>query len=270
MVFQEPRLFPHLDVLANVAFGLRAQGMSRRDADTRARGWIEQVGLAGREHSAASELSGGEAQRIALARALVTDPEALLLDEPFAAADPSVRTELRALVAGVVERSALPTIVVTQELVDAAVLADRIVILEAGRVTQTGELREISRHPRTAWAAELVGVNLLRGRSDGERVEVDGGARIVAVDPPVGDCFVAIHPTAVALYRQRPEGTPRNVWQLHIGELEQLGSRVRIGLGGALELVAEVTPSAVADLELRTGGEIWAAVKATEVTTYPV
>lgn len=269
VVFQQPRLFPHLRVLDNVAFGLRARGVSRRAAHVEAARWLERVGVAERSHARPDQLSGGEAQRVGLARALVVEPEALLLDEPFAAADPSARSALRSVLSEVLEQAPRPTVLVTQDLVDAASLADRVVILERGRVTHDSSLADIAMHPRTAWAAELVGVNLLRGQGHADVVDLADGGRIVAAEAPPGRCFVAIHPTAVALYPERPDGTPRNVWPLRIEALEPLGSRVRVALGGELQLVAEVTPAAVTALELREGRQVWAAVKATEITTYP-
>ncbi|MDX1659567.1 MAG: ABC transporter ATP-binding protein [Nitriliruptorales bacterium] len=269
IVFQQHRLFPHLSVLGNVAFGLRARGVSRSEAQVAATRWLERVGVADRAHVRPDQLSGGEAQRVALARTLVVEPEALLLDEPFAAADPSARSSLRSVLSEVLAESPRPTVVVTQDLVDAASLAARVVIVERGRVTHDSSLADIAMHPRTRWAAELVGVNLLRGQGHADVIDLADGGRIVAVEAPAGRCFVAIHPTAVALYPERPDGTPRNVWPLRIEALEPLGSRVRVALGGEIELVAEVTPAAITALGLREGRQVWAAVKATEITTYP-
>lgn len=277
MVFQDGRLLPHLSVLDNVAFGLESRGVRRAAARREAGGWLQRVGLEGRGDARPAELSGGQAQRVALARALAVGPGLLLLDEPFAAADAASRSELRRLVA-LTSSHAIPTLLVTQDLVDVAMLADRVVVLQDGRAIQTGTIAEVTRRPRSDWAAKLVGVNLFRGHSDGRFVTVDGDTdpadgspqRIVAVDPPPGEVFVTIPPSAVALYPEPPGGTPRNVWQGTVGSSETIGGRVRVTVEGPVSLVAEVTPAAVAELGLRPGGQVWAVVKATEVDTYPL
>ena len=100
-------------------------------------------------------------------------------------------------------------------------------------------------------------------------MELLGGGQPAAAGAPEGEVFVAFHPRTVALYRRRPEGTPRNVWRGSVGSLERVGERVRVAVEGLPPVVAEVTPAAVAELRLADGGEVWATVKATEVDAYP-
>jgi molybdate transport system ATP-binding protein len=265
VVFQDYLLFPHLNARDNVAFGLRANGMGRADARRRADEWLARLGLAGRGADKPSKLSGGQAQRVALARALAPEPKLLLLDEPLAALDVGGR-ELRTALSDF--RGA--RVLVTHELLDAVALAERIVVLENGRVAQEGPIDEVSARPRSRYVADLVGINLLRGRARGRQVTLDSGGVVVAADDAAGDVYVTVHPHAVALHRRHPEGSPRNVWQGTVAGTDLLGDRVRVHLRGAVPLVAEVTPAAVAELDLHDGVEVWASVKATELEVYPV
>ena len=268
-VFQEPLLFPSLSVAGNVAFGLRARGVSRREAHAAAVRWLEHVGMAACAGARPASLSGGQAQRVALARALCSHPRLLLLDEPLSAVDASARPELRRMLRAKLAEFEGTRIVVTHDPVEAMVLADRIAVLEDGRVSQEGTPEELRARPRSRYVADLVGVNLLRGRGRGEAVDLEAGGRLVVPGAGRGQIFVTVHPRAVALFRERPHGTPRNVWQGRIAALDVEGERVRVVIDGEIGLVAEITPAAVADLGLDVGLGIWAAVKATEIGVYP-
>ena len=130
-------------------------------------------------------------------------------------------------------------------------------------------MRSFSWPARSPWIADLVGVNLLRGRARGERVEVDGGGTLVIAGGADGEVFAVVHPRAVALHRRQPEGTPRNVWRGRIETLESSHGRTRVRVGGPPSLVAEVTDAAVAELGLAPGTDVWVTLKATEIITYP-
>jgi molybdate transport system ATP-binding protein len=267
-VFQDYLLFPHLSALENVAFGLRARGLPKAEARRRAAGWLERVGLATHAGARPRALSGGQAQRVALARAMVGDPRLLLLDEPLAALDAATRTEVRRDLRRHLASFDGTRLLVTHDPLEAMALADRLVVLEGGHITQTGSPAEVSGRPRSRYAAELVGVNLFHGHADGHAVKLPGGVLVVA-DDHHGEVFAAVHPHAVALHRQPPEGTPRNVWPGTADALEVVGDRVRVRVSGTVPVVAEVTPAAASELRLADGGPVWATVKATEVTVYP-
>jgi molybdate transport system ATP-binding protein len=268
-VFQDQALFPHLSALENVAFGLRARGVRRQDARRRARAWLERVDMA--EHAAARPraLSGGQAQRVALARALVPEPRVLLLDEPLSALDASTRVDTRRELRRHLEAHDGVRVVVTHDPVDAMTLGDRVIVLETGRVVQAGPLAELRERPRSRYVADLVGVNLYRGAADGERIRLRGEGELVAAGHARGDVFAVVHPRAVALHRHEPEGTPRNVLPGTVEHLDVEGDRVRVIVAGAVPVTAEVTPAAVAELELTAGATVWASIKATEVSVYP-
>jgi molybdate transport system ATP-binding protein len=267
IVFQQHLLFPHLSVLENVAFGLRAR--HRPDAHAAAMAWLERVGLGAYANARPAALSGGEAQRVALARALAIDPRLLLLDEPLSALDATSRVEVRRELRRHLASFDGARLLVTHDPLEAAALADRLVILEGGRVVQSGPVDEVTRHPRTRFVADLVGVNLLRGRADGGVIALEGGQQLTALDAGNGDVFAVIHPRSVAIHRTHPEGTPRNVWPGTVRSVDILGERARVAIGGSLPIVAEVTASAVRDLDLRERAEVWVSVKAAEVGVYP-
>ena len=268
-VFQDYLLFPHLSALENVAFGLRARGLGRVEARRRAGAWLDRVGLAAHAGARPRALSGGQAQRVALARAMVSEPRLLLLDEPLAALDAATRTEVRRDLRRHLASFAGTRLLVTHDPLEAMALADRLVVLEGGRVTQTGSPAQVSQRPRSRYVAELVGVNLYRGRADGAAVELAGGGRLIAAGDHRGEVFAAVHPRAVALHRRLPEGTPRNVLAGTADTVDVVGDRVRVRVAGRVPIVAEVTPAAVGELHLADGGPVWASVKATEVTVYP-
>lgn len=269
VVFQEHRLFPHLSLRDNVAFGLRARGLARAEADARALVWLDRMGLAERASDRPGHLSGGQAQRVALARALACEPAALLLDEPLAALDVETRQRLRAELRRHLDEVAVPTLLVTHDPVEALGLCDRLVILEEGRVVQDARPAEVVSRPRSAWAAELVGLNLLHGVADGTQVQVAAGVQLMVADPAHGPVELLIHPRSVALHREVPHGSPRNVLALEVGHLDVRGDHVRVVLKGEIRLVAEVTPGAVAELDLARGGTVHAAIKAVEIAAHP-
>ena len=270
VVFQDPLLFPHLSVLENVAFGLRGSGSGRAGARREAQEWLDRLGLGDRGPSRPATLSGGEAQRVALARALAGRPRLLLLDEPLSALDASARVEVRRHVRRHLDSFDGVRLLVTHDPLEAAAMAHRVVVLEQGRVVQSGSLAQLSARPRSAYVADLVGVNLFEGVADGDRVRLDGGSALVAAGGPrSGPVLAVVHPRAVALHRRRPEGTPRNVWAGTVEAVDLEGDRVRVQVAGVPRVVSEVTPAAVADLALAPGQEVWASVKAAEVAVYP-
>jgi molybdate transport system ATP-binding protein len=230
--------------------------------------WLERFGLGDRGHDRVGNLSGGEAQRVALARALAPEPRALLLDEPLSALDADVRASVRRDLRDHLRHHHGPCIVVTHDPLDAAVLADRVAVLEAGSITADGQLADLVAHPRSAWAAELAGTNLLRGIAQGQELRIEGGRLVAAEAPGDGAVLIAVRPSAVALHRTRPEGTPRNVWEATVAEVEGFGERRRVRLSGPVPIVAEVTVDGLAALGLAPGDPVWASVKATELRVY--
>jgi len=271
VVFQDHLLFPRQRVLDNVAFGLRARGVAKGEARARAARWLERLGLADLADRRPDQISGGQAQRVALARALAVEPELLLLDEPLAALDATTRSEVRTELRRHLATFPGARLLVTHDPVDAVVLADRLVILEAGRISQVGSAAEVTARPASRFVADLVGLNLLEGVAVGERrVRLASGVELAVADPvPSGDVAVAIRPQAVALHRRPPEGSPRNHWAAPVLGIEGSADRIRVALGGPVPLTAEVTAAAASSLGLAPGEQVWAAVKAVDLEVYP-
>jgi molybdate transport system ATP-binding protein len=269
MVFQDHLLFPHLSVTDNVAFGLRSRGVRKAESRVAAQAWLGRVGLDGLGDRRPGQLSGGQAQRAALARALVGDPRVLLLDEPLSALDARTRLTVRAELRRHLAAFTGSTVLVTHDPVDAMALADRVVVVEDGRVVQEGTPAEVSRHPRTDYVARLVGLSLLPGTGTGTAtVRLDGGGTVAVAEAAEGPVFAAIRPESVALYLARPEGSPRNVWPVTLVGVTPHGATVRCELAGEVSLVADVTETAFAELGLVPGAAMWATVKASEVAVY--
>ena len=246
-VFQDQSLFPHLSAQDNVAFGPRARGRSRREADAVAREWLERFGIGELAARRPRELSGGQAQRVAIARALATDPDVLLLDEPFTGLDVSAQMALRVELGRHLRDFAGIALLVTHDAIDALTLADRVLVLDGGRVAQVGRPAEVAAEPRTAHVARLVGLNLVAD----------------------GDDLLAFPPDSVVVSLNEPEGSTRLRWRGPIATLAPHGDAVRLLVHAAPDLLADLTPAAATELELVPGREVWLSTKATAVSRYP-
>jgi len=254
MVFQGQLLFPHLSALDNVAFGPRSRGLSRSEADVRAQQLLDTFGIGSLGHRRPRELSGGQAQRVALARALATQPQLLLLDEPFAGLDITVAMALRIELAHHLSTYDGIAILITHEAIDALTLADQVLVLDDGRVAQRGSPHEVAARPATEHVARLVGVNLLRDRTRGETGDEEE--------------FTTFSPRDVTVSLARPEGSARLTWRGLVASAQQHGDAVRLLVDTDPPLLADVTPQATAELGLTPGREVWLSVKATAVSRY--
>jgi molybdate transport system ATP-binding protein len=269
LLFQDYLLFRHMSVVENVAFGPRTRGRSRREARMLGRRWLDRVGLSSYAEERPSNLSGGQAQRVALARALAAEPRLLLLDEPLAAIDAMARAPLRRSLLAHLNGFEGSRIVVTHDPVEATLMGDRIVVLEDGRVVQTGTAEVLRARPLSPYVAGLFGQNLWRGTARGGTITLESGAELLVPESPEGAVLVSVSPRAVALHAHRPEGSPRNAWRGTIDSVEPEGDVVRVRLEGAVPVTAVVTRAAISELGLAVGTSAWVAVKATEIEAYP-
>ncbi|WP_051062908.1 sulfate/molybdate ABC transporter ATP-binding protein [Ilumatobacter nonamiensis] len=271
IVFQEHRLFDHLSVLDNVAFGPRSAGARSSAARRAATQWIDLLDLGALVKRRPHELSGGEAQRVAIARTLAAEPHVLLLDEPLAALDVTTRSEIRRVLRDQLRAFPGPRLLVTHDPSDAFLLADRLLVIESGRITQAGTPDEIRHSPATPYVAALTGTNLYVGRADDGSVELaDHDHRFTITDHTLaGAVMLTVHPNAVSLHPAQPTGSQRNTWAAVVEIVEPLGDTVRVTLGGPVPIAVDVTPEAVAALGLRPDEPVWAAVKATEISVSP-
>ncbi|MGW0552947.1 ABC transporter permease [Streptomyces sp. NPDC002926] len=265
---QDGALFPHLTALANTAYGLRAHGVPRAEARRAAQQWLDRLGVGHLAHRKPAQVSGGQAQRVALARALAARPRLLLLDEPLAALDQTTRAQVRHTLRTHLAGFGGVCLMVTHDPVEAVSLADRVLVLDEGRALQDAPPTEVTRHPRSPWVARMLGRNAWPGIATADGLALSGGGLLVVADPlPAGtEALAIIAPEAVSVHRDRPGGSPRNVWPGTVREITAIGSRLRILIasGQAPDLVAEITPQAAAELGLADGTSVWTSVKATE------
>ncbi|HEY8115992.1 MAG TPA: ABC transporter ATP-binding protein [Actinomycetota bacterium] len=276
VVFQDLLLFPHLSALENVEFPLLARGVARREARDRAEHLLRRLEVVERARAEPRDLSGGEAQRVALARALVAEPALLLLDEPLSALDVGAGARLREILRDELERFPGIRILITHDPVEAFTMADRLVIVEDGRVTQIGTPEEIRSAPRSRYAADLVGVNAVRGvlepigEGTGQLISSEGTLVVPWPEWYVeGEVVGIVRPIDVTLWPDRPQGSARNVLSGRVTSVAVERDRARVRLATAPPLVAEVTLGSVERLRLRSGVEVWASFKAVEVELLP-
>lgn len=245
---QDPLLFPHLSVRENVAFGLRAR--RDRDALVVADRWLERLGATDLAARRPGQLSGGQAARVALARALAAGPEVLLLDEPLAALDAAAAPELRQLLGEVLTETGLTTILVSHAVLDAALLADQVAVLREGEIVEQGARAEVLGAPRTEFTAAFVGVNLVPAGFGGLGHAAQGSSTQVT--------RLRFRPGAVVVSEHRDER--ENTWEALVRWLEPVtgGVRVRLATAGQPDVVADVDAATVD--QLRPGTAVWAHV----------
>ena len=276
MLSQQAMLFPHMSVLANVGYAPRCRGLSRSAARLAARRWLDAVGAADLAERRPAQLSGGQAQRVALARALAAEPRLLLLDEPMAALDVTAGPSMRRLLREVLSDTGRTAIIVTHDLLDALAIADKVIVVERGRIVESGAVREVLTTPRSEFAATIAGVNLVPGSITGPGIlRTPWGADLSGVSElPVGTPAIALfRPAAVAVHLSAPHASPRNVIAVTITELDIHGTTVRVR--GAhpdddrTVLAADITAAAAADLDLEPGTSVYFVVKTQEVQLHP-
>ncbi|MGE5636571.1 MAG: ABC transporter ATP-binding protein [Nocardioidaceae bacterium] len=267
-VFQDYALFPHLRAWQNVAYPMR--GLPRRERHRRALELLDRFGVAALAEARPRSLSGGERQRVAVARALASRPAALLLDEPLSALDARTRAAAGRELAFVLREAGVPALLVTHDFTEAALLGDRVGVIDAGRVAQLGAAAELAASPASAFVADFTGAVVLTGNGrpgpDGlTHVALDGGGSVVSTDQGEGPVAVSVFPWEIAL---APASTPRSgSAQNHLGvevtSITAVGNRVRVGLAAPQPLTAEITDSSVRRLGLAPGARAVASWKAT-------
>ena len=276
LLAQEALLFPHMSVVANVGYAPRCKGSSRSSARAVARRWLEAVDAVHLADRRPAQLSGGQAQRVAVARALAAEPRVLLLDEPMSALDVSAAPAVRGLLRTILRADRRTAVIVTHDLLDALAVANKVVIVEGGRIVERGPVREVLTAPRSEFAARIAGVNLISGVVvEPGVIRTSWGATVSGSgDAEVNTSAVALfQPAAVSVHLDPPHASPRNVIRATIAELDINGNTVRIRGAdqpdGSTGLSADITAAAAADLDLAPGQDVYFVVKAQEVNLHP-
>ena len=298
MVSQAPRIFTHMSVVANVAFPLRVRGVRRAQARAAALEQLRAVGIADLAYRRGSDLSGGQAARVALARALVFRPDVLILDEPTAALDVEATAQVSAVLRERLTGAGITTLLVSHDIAEVLALASRMIVMGEGRVVEEGEPARVLASPSSVFAARLAGLNIVSGHAlarsglvgvrvgEGELWAADlsgsdsGSVGVVDVSPGDADDSAAsgenarggrvaltFPPEAVVLSREEAHASPRSVLSGVVAGIDVDGSlvSVRVALAGGVSVTARVTASAWADLGLVVGDSLWVSVKATQV-----
>jgi len=274
LVMQQP-LLRDVSTFENVATGLRFRGTPRREARERVEHWLGRMGIAHLAPRRASTLSGGEAQRASLARALVLNPDLMLLDEPFADLDPPTRDGLLSELKPILRDAGATTIFVTHDRDEALRLGDRLAVLIRGRLRQAGLPHEVLAHPENAEVASFVGTQtILPGVVVGEHlgvleVQVAPEKRISAVgEASVGSrVLVCLRPEEVTLFdpSQLGQGSARNRFLGTVMEVADIGLYLKISLDAGFPLVVYATRASVSEMGIASGGRVAATFKATAV-----
>jgi molybdate transport system ATP-binding protein len=250
----------------NVAYGLRGVERGRRRGEALA--LLERFGIAALADERPGALSGGERQRVALARALAARPRALLLDEPLAALDARTRAAATRELAGTLRELAIPSLLVTHDFIEAAVLGDAVAVIDAGRIVQRGTAAELAARPASAFVADFTGAVVLSGHArpaeSGTVVELAGGGSVVSTDAADGPVAVAVHPWEIAIEPAGSvfAGSPRNQLDVEVVSVTPVANRVRVGLAAPQPLAAEITHAAAQQLGLAPGVPVVASWKA--------
>lgn len=274
-LFQEYMLFPHLTVAANIGFGV--QNLSRKERRRRVAEMLNRFQLSGLENRLPREISGGEQQRVALARAVIRRPRLLLLDEPLSALDAPTRLQLRRELRGMLRDLGLPAVVVTHDPMEAISLADHVLIMDGGKIRQSGTVQEVFSHPDDLAVARIVGVEtVVSGRvvhtAGGLSTVAVGAAQLVAVveNGSSGAVDVCIRAEDVVLQREdTPMTSARNRLHGVVRSLLREGSLVRVEVDCGFSLTALITRPACEELALQEGSPVLACIKATAIHVIP-
>jgi tungstate transport system ATP-binding protein len=275
VVFQEPLLFDTI-VEANVASGLKLRGVTTTIIRERVTQWLERFGISHLSHRQARTLSGGEAQRVSLARAFVLEPDFLLLDEPFSALDAPTRDSLIDLFHQLQQQTQTTTLFVTHDRQEALRLASRVAVMERGAIVQVGTPEEVFSQPVNETIASFVGIEtILRGTIDSQcegfaEVDVGAGKRIAVASslPPRSNVTLCLRPEEVTLLastEEVPLSSARNYFLARVTRLLPWGSMFKVHLDCGFPLVAFVTRPSIDILALHEGSTVTATFKATAV-----
>jgi molybdate transport system ATP-binding protein len=257
LVFQNGALFPHLTVAQNVAFGLRPRSGGRREREQRIAEILERFAIAPLASSRPERISGGERQRVALARAVASSPEFLLLDEPLSALDAVTKRRVAGELLRTLAELRLPAILVSHDLGDVAGLADRVAVMDAGRIVQSGTVAELVRVPASGFVAAFAGVNYFAGEAKHAggltEITLDAGGRVESEHDAAGRVGVVVQPWDVSLGEPADAGPGVNALTGPVTSVAPYGRRLRVSVASSPPIVADVPAQAGHVRELAAG-----------------
>lgn len=272
-VYQDYVLFPHLSVIDNITFGLRQRGVSKREARAEAQWLIELLGISHLLKRKPDTLSGGEKQKVALARALVVKPDVMLFDEPLSALDPQTRDGVQRELREIHDRLNLTTIHVTHDFEEAVSLGDRIAVIGDGRILQVGTAEEVFRQPNSEFVARFAMTrniffgDVQRGDDDYAIIDVEG-TQICVITDLRGKRHASVRPEDILLSTQPFLSSARNTFKGTITHVSSKGSTVYLSINVPPEFVCLVTRHSYEEMDLREGGEAYVTFKASAVHVF--
>jgi len=267
IVYQDYALFPHLTVMDNITYGLHFHKIDKRKSQERLAQLLDVLNLSHLQHRFPVNLSGGEKQRVSVARALMVEPRVLLLDEPLSALDPGFREEVRGALKKLHQTSSITFMMVTHDFAEALSLAGRAAVMNNGRIEQVGEIEDIFKRPNSAFVADFVGMkNLFRAGFEGTRALVSGLEIELGVTPVNSHGYIAIRPEDIVISRRRFSSSMRNSFPAVVTAIIDQGFyyEVRAQIG-EVAFASLITKSSLINLKLRETADVVISFKAASI-----
>lgn len=271
MVFQKPLAFK-ASVYENVAYGLKIRG-DTKNLDGRVKEILEVIGLEGYDNRNALKLSGGETQRLALARAMITDPKLLLLDEPTANLDPISTNKMEELIAKINQKFETTIILTTHDLSQGQKLADRMIILDNGRISQTGTPEEIFRKPKDKFVADFIGIpNLMTGEAETDHnglISIKTNfIRIFTLTEKKGIVNFSVRPDEITVSKEKIQTSARNTINGQVKEISDTGYNIKLLVDTGELFTVFITRESLEELNISVGTSVWLYFKASAVHVF--
>jgi len=269
LIYQDYMLFPHLNVFGNIAYGLKVRKIAKEEIILSAKKTAEELGIAGFLNRPVDTLSGGEKQRLAIARALAVKPDVLLLDEPTAALDFSTRSQIQALFLRLHRKYQSTFVHVTHDFEEALALGDRIALLIDGQIVQVGSPDEVFKNPATAKAADFLGYkNIFSGRIKDNFLDL-GTLKIFTVVEKAEHAYIAIRSDDIILSPGHLRSSARNSFPGKIIRLIPRLSSIEVVVDAGIPFHAEITQKSLSEMNLQEGKPIWLTFKAASIRVFP-
>ena len=270
IVYQDYALFPHLTVMDNITYGLHFHKTDKREAQERLGQLLEVLNLTHLEHRLPANLSGGEKQRVSVARALMVNPKVLLLDEPLSALDPGFREEVRGSLKRLHRTSSVTFLMVTHDFAEALSLGGRAAVMNDGRIEQIGQIEDIFKRPNSTFVADFVGMkNLFRADFREKKAIVSGLEIELGVTPSNSHGYIAIRPEDIVIGRRRFTSSMRNSFPAVVTAIIDQGFYYEVHVqSGHVKFTSLITKSSLIELELRESADVFIAFKAVAVHSF--